>query len=141
MLLLSLLLAGVPIATVYPHPVEPARSRLLPLSEEDLATSAETGCQFTFSQGDATYIHMIGLDFLIRTADGLHKCLISQTQWDGFGVGSGTTIACGGRRLSLRRTGPTKAYPETDSAGGSAVLTMAEGARSRTLRGDWGIAC
>lgn len=123
------------------RPPEALPSRLLPLSDADLATSTETGCQFTFGQGNSTYIFMIGRDFVIRTADGLNKCPILQAQWDGFGTDRRTIVACGGRRLSLQRLGRTEANAATDSAGGGAVLTMAEGARSRTIRGDWGTAC
>jgi hypothetical protein len=120
---------------------EASPSRLLPLSDKDLALSTETGCQFTFGQGGSTYIFMIGREFLIRTADGLNKCSVSQAQSDGFGRSRRTTVACGGRRLSLHRAGRTEVNPEVDSAGGDAVLTMAEGARSRTIRGEWGTAC
>lgn len=118
----------------------PVPSALLPLSDADIAKSRETGCQFSFLQGRGTYIFMIGADFLVRTNRGLSLCKITDAQFQSFGEGRGA-ITCGGRKLAVRRTGKIQSNPEADSAVGPASLTMTEGGRSRTVRGDWGSAC
>ena len=115
-------------------------SALLPLSDADFAKSRETGCQFSFMQGRSTYIFMIGSDFLMRTKAGFALCKITDAQFQSLGNGRGA-ITCGGRKLAVRRTGKITANPEADSAVGPASLTMTEGGRSRTVRGNWGSAC
>ena len=130
-------------AAILPAPAQSAPrvpSALLPLSDKDIASTRESGCQFSFSQGRNTYIFMIGADFLMRTERGLSLCKITDAQFQSLGEGRGA-MACGGRKVVIRRTGKIESNPEADSASGPAALTMTEGTRSRTVRGDWGSAC
>jgi len=135
--------AALLASAALPAPAQSAArvpSALLPLSDKDMESTQETGCQFLFSQGRSTYIFMIGSDFLMRTQQGLATCKITDAQFQSFGEGRGA-VACGGRKLAIRRTGKVQSNPESDSASGPAALTMTEGTRSRTVRGDWGSAC
>ena len=135
--------AALLTASALPMPAQSAArvpSALLPLTEQDFSSTQETGCQFSFAQGRNTYIFMIGADFLMRTQQGLATCKITDAQFQALGEGRGAVI-CGGRKLAIRRTGKVQSNPEADSASGPASLTMTEGTRSRTVRGDWGSAC
>lgn len=115
-------------------------SRLLPLTEAEMFAGPETGCEFAFSQGDDSFIFVIGHRFTIKTDKGVHHCPITDEQFSGFGS-DGTAVDCGGRRLSVQQTGPGKSYPETDSAEVPIALTMQQAGRSRTVLGKWSSAC
>lgn len=118
-------------------------SALLPLSDHDSYSTNETGCQFAFTQGNDTYLFMIGHSVIIRTAPGragLNACTISDAQFSAFGDGPGT-VSCGGRTLGVRRTGRVTSHEEADSADGPAALTMTQAGHTRTVRGAWGSAC
>ena len=140
---LFLAAAALLASAALPAPAQSAArvpSALLPLSEKDFASTQETGCPFLFSQGRSTYIFMIGSDFLMRTQQGLATCKITDAQFQSLSQGRGA-VGCGGRKLAIRRSGKVQPNPESDSASGPASLTMTEGTRSRTVRGDWGSAC
>ena len=117
-----------------------ALAGLKPLSEKDMGRTREMGCQSSFSHGRDTLVFMIGHDFMLRTNAGLSICRISDAQFGTFGEGP-ATIACGGRRLSLRRTGKIIAHEEADSAEGPALLTVMQGRVKTAIKGDWGTAC
>lgn len=119
-------------------PVVP--SRLLPLSENDMFSGPETGCQLAFSQGNDSFIFIIGSRFTYRTAAGINNCVMSQDEFSGFGSDN-TAMSCGGRKFVIRATGKTKSYPEADSAETPANLTMTEAGKSRTVKGMWSSAC
>ena len=113
---------------------------LLPLSDKDMARTRESGCQSSFSHGNATLIFMIGHDFMIRTGAGLAICRISESQFGSFGEGP-TAVTCGSRRLVVRRTGKVVSHEEADSAEGPARLVVTRGRSRSTVPGDWGTAC
>lgn len=119
-------------------PVVP--SRLLPLSENDMFSGPETGCQLAFSQGNDSFIFIIGSRFTFRTAAGINNCVMPQDEFSGFGSDD-TAMTCSGRKFVIRRTGKTKSYPEADSAETPSALTMTEGGKSRTVKGMWSSAC
>lgn len=140
---LSLVAAGsaakpAPKSKAKPKEVFP--SRLLPLTEREMFSGPETGCQFAFSQGDDDFIFIIERRFTIKTEKGVHNCTITDEQFSGWGSGP-VDVSCGGRSLSLKPTGPGKSYPEADSAEGPAALTMTQDGRSRTVQGKWSSAC
>ena len=115
-------------------------SRLLPLSEQDMFSGPETGCQLSFSQGNDSFIFIIGSRFTYRTDAGITNCTISQEDFSGFGSDN-RAMFCGGRTFAIRATGNTRTYPQADSAETPAALTMTEAGESRTVRGIWGSAC
>lgn len=115
-------------------------SRLLPLSEQDMFSGPETGCQLAFSQGNDSYIFVIERRFTYRTDAGINNCVMSDSEFEGFGSDS-TPVTCGGRKFSIRETGKTKSYPEADSAETPAALTMTQDGKSRTVKGMWSSAC
>lgn len=115
-------------------------SALLPLSDKDIASSQETGCQFSFTRASDTYLFVIGNDFLMRTASGFALCRITDAQYMSLGSGSGG-VSCAGRRMVIRRTGKRISYRDTDSSEAPAALTMTQRGRSRTMRGTWNTAC
>ena len=119
-------------------PVVP--SRLLPLSEAEMFSGDESGCQLAFSQGNDNFIFIIDHRFTIKTSAGVQNCTMTQDQYERFGTDS-TAMICGGRQLVVRPTGPGKSYPEADSAEGPAALTMTESGKSRTVKGKWSSAC
>lgn len=119
--------------TVIPAP-------LLPLTEADQTSMAESGCTQRFNQGNDTFLYSIGHTLLMRTATGLSRCSVTEAQFQNFGVGP-TTLSCGGRRLVLRPVGRSTPNEASDSNGGDATLTMTQGGHSRTVRGTWGVAC
>lgn len=132
-LLVPAAVAAAPATWLKPSP-------LLPLSEADMASTAETGCQLAFTQGRGTYLFVIGHSLLMRTAKGLSTCTVTEAQFQEFGE-KPTAILCGGRALAMRRTERVASHPDADSADGPASLTMMEGGVSRVVRGNWGSAC
>lgn len=115
-------------------------SRLLPLTEGEMFSGNESGCQLSFMQGNDSFIFIIDHRFTIKTETGVHNCTITDEEFSGFGSGP-TKVSCGGRTLSIKSTGPTKSYPEADSAETPSALTMSEKGKSRTVQGMWGSAC
>ncbi|MCD2325424.1 hypothetical protein LQ953_15500 [Sphingomonas sp. IC-56] len=113
---------------------------LLPLTEADLNRTHETGCAFSFARANQTLLQAIGRDLMLRTSQGFDLCRFDQTTLDAF-TGGTRALNCGGRTLRLRKTGATQSFPESDSAGWPASLTVTTGKASRTLRGDAGVAC
>lgn len=118
----------------------PSTAPLFPLSELDLGATRQSGCECTFRVGRRTLFRMIGDELTIRTRAGRRVCRISDEQFSAISDGSGTG-ACAGIRMSLRRTGPLRVSPETDSADGPASLSLSQGRIRRTLAGRWGCAC
>lgn len=113
---------------------------LKPLSERDMASTREMGCTCAFSTRRATFIQVIGNEFMLRTASGRAVCRITDRQFSALSGGRGT-IACGGKQLTLRPTGGVVSHEESDSASGPAALTVSQRGRSQVMRGDWGCAC
>lgn len=113
---------------------------LFPLSERDLGATRESGCECSFNVGRRTLARVIGNELTVRTGGGRQVCRISDAQFSALSNGRADT-ACGGLRLSLRRTGRVSAHPESDSSDGPAALTIGQGRSRRTLAGRWGCAC
>lgn len=118
----------------------PSTAPLFPLSERDLGATRQSGCECTFRVGRRTLLQMIGDELAIRTRAGRQVCRIRDEQFSALSDGNGTG-ACAGIRMSVRRTGPLRASPETDSADGPASLGLSQGRMRRTLAGRWGCAC
>ena len=119
----------------------PATAPLFALSERDLNATSESGCECTFRAGRRNdLLRIIGDELTIRTRAGRQVCRISGEQFSALSNGSGTA-ACGGLRMSLRRTGRVSSYPESDSADWPASLTVGQGRMRRTLAGRYGCAC
>lgn len=114
---------------------------LLPLSDKDMYSTGETGCETSISQGKDTFIFIIGDSLILRTApgaDGLQVCKPNDvTNWDS----SGKVAVCGGRKLSMRQVGKSIGHEEADSVEGNGVLTMSDGTHSRQVKVGWGTAC
>lgn len=113
---------------------------LLPLSERDLTSTRETGCTCTFEARNRTLAQAIGNELMVRTRAGRQVCRISDAQFQRISSASGTH-ACGGVRLSLRRTGRSTPHMASDSVTMPATLTARRGRTSRSLAGTWGCAC
>ena len=118
----------------------PPQSALRGLSEQDMATSGESGCQITFTHGNNTLIFMIGHDILMRGAQGLQTCSVTDQQFGDFGSPT-AAVSCGGRSLRVRRTGRIVSHEESDSSESPAMLTITQGHRRQTIRGVLGAAC
>ena len=121
----------------------PARPLLLPVSDRDIEQVKGMGCESAFVQKTTSYTFMRNSSFLLRTAPGragLHLCEFTDAQTDGFGEGA-KQLACGGRRVAIRRIGRVTSYPEADSADFPAELSVTDGIRRATLRGRYGTAC
>jgi hypothetical protein len=117
-----------------------ATAPLFPLSERDLGATRQSGCECTFRVGRRTLFQMIGNELTVRSRAGRQVCRIRDEQFSALSDGSGTA-ACAGIRMSVRRTGPLRVSPETDSADGPASLSLSQGRMRRTLAGRWGCAC
>lgn len=113
---------------------------LLPLTEADLNRTQETGCAFSFARVNQTLLQAIGRDLMLRTPEGFALCRFDQAHLDAF-TGGTRALTCGGQTLRLQKTGTTQSFPESDSAGWPALLTVTTGKASKTLRGDAGVAC
>jgi len=118
----------------------PATAPLFPLSERDLGATRQSGCECTFRAGRRTLFQMIGDEVTVRTRTGRQVCAISDDQFSALSNGRGIA-ACGGLRMSLRRTGRVSSHPEGDSADWPASLTVGQGRVRRTLAGRFGCAC
>ncbi|WP_419807360.1 hypothetical protein [Sphingomonas sp.] len=121
----------------------PAPRLLLPVTDADAARIEGMGCESWFTQGNTGYAFLRNSTLMVRTAlarAGLSVCELTALQVDDFGY-RGKQMVCGGRRLMLRRTGPASGHAEADSSDAAATLTIADGARSATLRGRFGTAC
>ena len=114
---------------------------LFPLSERDLTTTRQTGCECSFRAGRSTLMQMIGNEVTLRTRAGRQVCRINDTQFATLSEARSSPLACAGLRLSLRRTGRVTTNLESDSADGPASLTLGQGRTRRTLAGRWGCAC
>jgi hypothetical protein len=118
-----------------------APAALLPLSDADTSRIGESGCNFSFDIGRKTYVFAINHTLMVRTSAGLSLCKLPVTQFDKFSEASGS-VTCGGRKLTLRRTGKGTSSEEADSASFPATLTVTAGAGApRLLRGMAGTAC
>jgi len=118
----------------------PSTAPLFPLSDRDLGATRQSGCECTFRIGRRTFLQMIGDELTVRSRAGRQVCRISDAQFSALSDGRGTA-ACAGIRMSVRRTGPVRASPESDSADGPASLGLSQGRVRRTLAGRWGCAC
>ena len=118
----------------------PPRPELLPLSEADMNRGSETGCTFSFGPGNATLVQAIGSEVMVRTPERFNLCRMDEAQVTAFTDGKGV-VSCGGRQLRLRRTGPLRSHPASDSASWRATLTILHGRSSQTIRGLGGVAC
>lgn len=118
----------------------PSTAPLLPLSERDLTATRESGCECSFNVGRRALMQVIGNELTIRTGGGRRACRISDDQFSALSNGR-ADAACGGVRLSLRRTGRVRAMPESDSAEWPASLTVGQGQTRRTIAGRYGCAC
>ena len=118
----------------------PSTAPLLPLSDRDLGATRQSGCECTFRIGRRTFVQMIGDELTVRTRAGRQVCRIRDEQFSALSDGRGTA-ACAGMRMSVRRTGPVRASPESDSADGPASLSLGQGRMRRALAGRWGCAC
>jgi len=136
----ALMTFGAGLSALTAQPRAPATAPLVSLSERDLSATRESGCECSFNIGRRTLARVIGNELTIRTGAGRQVCRISDAQFSALSDGRGNAI-CGGVRLSLRRTGPVRAMPESDSADWRAALTVAQGRMRRTLAGRWGCAC
>ena len=121
-------------------PRAPSAAPLLPLSDRDLGATRQSGCECTFRIGRRTFVQMIGDELTVRSRAGRQVCRIRDDQFSALSDGRGTA-ACAGIRMSVRRTGPVRASPESDSADGPASLSLSQGRTRRTLAGRWGCAC
>jgi hypothetical protein len=118
----------------------PSSAPLRALSDADLTSSRQTGCTCSFDQNGRILMQAIGSELMLRTGVGRQVCRISEAQVDRFDGGKGQ-LACGGVRMSLRRTGKRTLSVESDSSSAPAVLTISQGARQTRLSGSWGCAC
>jgi hypothetical protein len=103
-------------------------------------STGEMGCTCSFSMGRDTLVQMIGHEFMIRNRSGRQVCRITDAQFGTLADARGS-LACGGLRLSLRRTGRVREHPASDSSEGPARLAVTQGRASRVLAGNWGCAC
>ena len=126
--------------TAQPRRAPPPTGPLYNLNERDLTASRESGCECSFSVGRSTLMQVIGNSLTVRTRGGRQICRISDAQFSALSNGR-ADAACGGLRLSLRRTGRVNAHPESDSAEWAASLTVGQGRARRTIAGRYGCAC
>lgn len=135
---LLVFVAGASALTAQPR--ASATAPLLPLSEADLTSTSEMGCECSFNRGRDALARVIGNELTIRTGSGLQACRISDAEFAAFSAGRADR-ACGGVQLNLRRTGRVSSHPESDSAEWPASLGVSRGRARRTLAGRWGCAC
>lgn len=126
--------------TAQPRRALPPTGPLYNLNERDLAASGESGCECSFSAGRSTLMHVIGNSLTVRTRAGRQICRISDDQFSALTNGR-AEAACGGVRLSLRRTGRVRTMMESDSADWPASLTVGQGRARRVIAGRYGCAC
>jgi hypothetical protein len=142
--LISFVAGSSAIISAQPRRAPPAApagtAPLLPLSERDLTGTRESGCTCTFDVGRRTLVQVVGNELMLRTRAGRQVCRISDAQFSALSNGR-ADAACGGLRLSLRRTGRVSSHPEADSADWPASLTVGRGPTRRTLAGRFGCAC
>lgn len=114
---------------------------LLPLSDKDMYSTGETGCETSISQGRDTFLFIIGDSLILRTASGAKGLQVCKpddvTNFDS----SGRAVSCGGRKFSMRHVGKAIGHEEADSVEGKGVLTMSDGTNSRQVKVSWGTAC
>ena len=109
------------------------------LSERDMRAAHGSGCQLSFDAGRSTLIYVIEHEFMIRTAAGRTVCRINDRQFSALSGGS--SLSCGGYRITVRETGRSVGHMESDSAVAPATLTVTGRGRPWTVRGHWGSAC
>ena len=127
-------------SAIIAQPRSAGRIPLLPLSERDLRSTSESGCECTFRIGRSTLVRTIGNELTIRIRAGRQVCRITDAQFSALSNGRGTA-SCAGLRLSLRPTGPVTTHPESDSADGPAALSLSARPPRRWHAGRWGCAC
>ncbi|MBS0478503.1 MAG: hypothetical protein JSR79_04300 [Proteobacteria bacterium] len=137
----AVLVAGlaVPGATATKRAVLPPP--LLPLSEKDMYSTKETGCETSVGQGKDTFIFLIGESMILRTAPGPKGLQVCRPPNVYDFDDTGKSVVCGDRRLSLKHVGKAVSHPEADSSEGSGILTMSDGTNSRQVKVSWGTAC
>ena len=118
----------------------PSSEPLRPLSERDLTSTRQMGCTCTFASRDRTFMQMIGNELMVRNRAGRQVCRITDRQFQRLSGGNGSA-ACGGVRMSFRRTGRSTLSPESDSSSAPAAMTVSQGRTQRRLAGTWGCAC
>lgn len=131
---------GASMTVAQPRRSLPPAGPLYNLNERDLRASGESGCECSFSAGRSTLMQVIGNTLTVRTRAGRQICRISDAQFSALSNGR-AEAACGGLRLSLRRTGRVSAHPESDSAEWPASLTVGTGRARRVIAGRYGCAC
>ena len=136
---LGTFVAGTSAITAQPRSAR-AAAPLLALSDRDLSSTRESGCECTFRNGRATLARIIGNELTVRTRAGRQVCRLTETQFATLAEARGS-VSCGGMRLGLRRTGRVTSHPESDSSDGPASLSLSQGRARRTLAGRWGCAC
>lgn len=122
------------------QPAGAASVPLQPLSEEDMFSTAQMGCNCMFDSRNSTYLFAIGDELMVRTAAGLQVCPITHAQLQSFGE-SGGDVPCGGVRVSIRDTGARISHVESDSSSAPSTLTVTQSGVTGTLDGSWGCAC
>lgn len=117
-----------------------APAGLVPLSDADTGRITESGCNFGFDTGRKSYVFSINRKMVVRTSAGLSLCTLPETQIDNFTEAKGS-VTCGGRKLTLRRTGRSTGNQEADSVSFPATLTVTGAGAPQILRGTAGTAC
>lgn len=113
---------------------------LLPLSDADTSRISESGCNFAFDSARKTYVFAINHKMVVRTPNGVSMCNLPFAQMDRFSEAKGS-VTCGGRKLTLRRTGKGSANSEADSVSFPATLTVTGAGAPQVIRGAAGTAC
>jgi hypothetical protein len=131
--------AAAPAAPATKRAVLP--SPLLPLSEKDMYSTGESGCETSISQGKDTFIFIIGDSLILRTAPGAKGLQVCKPDDVANFDTSDKPVSCGNRTLRMRHVGKTIGHPQADSSEGSGVLTMSDGTNSRQVKVSWGTAC
>jgi hypothetical protein len=111
------------------------------LSDRDLRRINESGCEFGFGPTPReTLVFGMNNKIMIRVGAQPAICPIAEARFSAFAEGKGS-LTCGGRRLTLRRTGSIVSSVEADSAAFPAELTISRGSRAQKVRGMAGTAC
>jgi hypothetical protein len=134
---LTVFVAGTPAIVAQPGGASAAPLRAL--SERDMRAAHGSGCQLTFDAGRRTLVYVIEHEFMIRTGAGRTVCRINDRQFTALSGGS--SLSCGGYRLTIRETGRSVGHQASDSASAPATLTVSGRGRPWTERGHWGSAC
>ena len=118
----------------------PAPRIVLPLNDKEMSRIEESGCEYAFNAGPATYVFAINNRMMVKTPAGAKVCGIDGSLIDAFFEGE-RTLSCGGVSLAIARTGRRTGNSAADSVSGPARLTATVGSRRQLLRGEAGTAC